>query len=83
MTNEQNNAFMNDPRRIEAQKRLDKVIRHIQADVNTDGSAMYYLTVLPVLMKELSDAYENLSIVEAAIEAEITEKVRFHGFTAS
>lgn len=82
MNSEQNNAFMNSPRRIEAQKRLDKIVRHIQADVKSDGNAMYYLTVLPQLLKELSDAYENFSMVEATVEAEITGKTRYHGYAA-
>lgn len=74
MNNEQNIAFINNPLRVEAKKRLDMATRRIQSDIKSGGSAMYYLTVLPQLLKELSDAYENLSVVEATIEAKITGK---------
>ncbi len=76
MTDEQNIAFMNDPRRIVAQKRLDKIVHHIQADLRFDGgNAGYYLTVLPPLIKELEAANENLSVVEATVAAEITGQI--------
>ena len=75
MTSEQNFCYMNDPRRIEAQKRLDDIVRRIQADTKSNGTALYYLTVLPQLLKELSSAYENLSVVEATVEAEVTGKL--------
>ena len=75
LDNEQNLAFMNDPRRIAAQKRLDDIVSNIQADVKSNGNAMYYLTVLPPLLKELERAYEDLSVVEATIIAEVTEKI--------
>lgn len=78
MTAEQNIAFMNDKRRVEAQNRLDKIVAHIQNDISAQGNALYYMTVLPQLLKSLSDEYENLSTVEAMVEAEVTGKKRFH-----
>ena len=82
MNNEQNIAFMNDSRRVEAQNRLNKAVSSIQASLKFNGNAMYYLTVLPQKLKELSEAYENLSIVEASVESEITGHVGFHRYTA-
>lgn len=82
MNAEQNIVFMNDKRRIEAQNKLDKIVRHIQQDIFSSGSAQYYLSTLPQLMKELSDAYENLAVVEATVESEITGKIRYHGYAA-
>lgn len=79
MTAEQNIAFMNDKRRVEAQKQLDKIVKHIQSDISFEGTAQYYMTVLPQMLKSLSDAYENLATVEAIVEAEITSKTRYHG----
>ena len=79
MNDELNRAFMNDPRRIEAEKRLHEAVRQIQISLKLDGNAGYYLTVLPPKMKELEDANENLILVEAAIEAELTGSERWHG----
>jgi len=79
MNDEQNRAFMNDPRRIEAEKRLHEAVRQIQISLKLDGNAGYYLTVLPPKMKELEDANENLILVEAAIEAELTGSERWNG----
>lgn len=75
MTDAQNLSFMGDPRRIAAQKRINDIVSRIQADVKSDGNAMYYMTVLPPLLKELEGAYENLSVVEATVEAEVTGKI--------
>lgn len=75
LNDEQNLAFMNDYRRIEAQKRLNNIVSRIQVDVTSNGNAMYYLTVLPPLLKELERAYEDLSVVEATIIAEFAEKI--------
>lgn len=78
LNNEQSIEFMNDKRRINAQARLDNAVKRIQSSVKFDGNAGYYLAVLPQYLKELENAYENLSIVEATVEAEITGKKRFH-----
>ena len=43
--------------------------------MKSDGNAMYYLTVLPPLLKELERAYEDLSVVEAAIISEFAAKI--------
>lgn len=74
LTNEQNLVFMNDPRRVAAQSALDEIVRHIQEDIKSNGNAMYYMTILPTLLKKLNEAYEELAIVEAAVEAEIAGK---------
>ena len=57
-------------RRIAAKKQVDKIINHIRCDLEFDGTAQYYLTVLPPLLNKLSAAYEELTIAEAAAEAE-------------
>ena len=75
LNDEQNLAFMNDPRRITAQKRLDEAVQRIRDNVKFDGNAMYYLTVLPPMLKKLSAAYENLSTVEATVMAEIADRM--------
>lgn len=79
LNNEQNITFMNDPRRIAAQREVDEIIRHISTDLKFDGNAMYYLTVLPPILKKLETAMENLSIVEASVTSEILNQNRFHG----
>lgn len=75
LNDEQNLAFMNSFRRIKAQKKLNNIISKIHVDVKSDGNAMYYLTVLPPLLKELERAYEDLSVVEATIIAEFAAKI--------
>lgn len=75
LNNEQNIAFMNNERRIEAQKKLDDLVRHIQCDLKLDGSAEYYLKVLPPILKRLEEAYENLIVTEATVQAELLGKV--------
>lgn len=79
LNNEQNIVFANDPRRVEAEKRLHEAVRQIQISLKLDGNAGYYLTVLPPKMKELEAANENLILVEAAIETELTGSERWHG----
>lgn len=79
LNDEQNTAFVNDPSRIEAEKRLHEAVRQIQISLKLDGNAGYYLTVLPPKMKELEEANENLILVEAAIETELTGSNRWHG----
>ena len=79
LNDEQNLQFANDPRRVEAEKRLREAVRQIQISLKFDGNADYYLNVLPPKMKELEDANENLIVIEATVEAEITEKERWHG----
>lgn len=71
LNDEQNLAFMNDPRRREAEKELHDIVRHIRTDIKADGNAMYYLTVLPPLIKKLETANENLNIIEAKILCEM------------
>lgn len=75
LTNEQNLAFMSDPRRVAAQKQLNEAVFHISDSVKSDGSAGYYLTVLPPLLHRLAAAVENLAVVEAMVEAEIAGKI--------
>lgn len=76
LTNEQNLAFMSDPRRIAAQKQLNEAVFHISDSVKSSRhSAGYYLTVLPPLLKSLAAAVENLTVVEAMVEAEIAGKI--------
>lgn len=80
LNEEQNIAFMNDPRRIDAEKKVRGLVHHIQASVKSDcPNADYYLSILPPLINQLSDAYENLSVVEATVEAELLSKERWHG----
>lgn len=74
LTDEQNIAFMNDPRRIAAQQELDSIRRKISENVKFDGTAMYYLSVLPPLLVKLEKAYENLNIVEATVQHEILKE---------
>lgn len=74
LDNEKNLAFMEHPERIAAQKEVDKVVRNVSADVKANGNAMYYLTVLPPLLKRLETAVENLNIVEAKLIAELQEE---------
>lgn len=73
MNDEQNCKFMNDPRRVEAQKELDSIRHSISVNVKFNGTAQYYLTILPPLLKRLEQAMENLNIVEATIEYEILQ----------
>ncbi len=75
LSNEQNLAFMNDPRRVAAQKELDKIVHRIQADIKSNGNAMYYMTVLPPLLKELEVSYETITLVEASVMAEIAGQI--------
>lgn len=79
LNDEQNIAYVNDPRRVEAEKRLHEAVRRIQECLKFDGNAGYYLTVLPPRMKELEAANENLNVIEATVMAEITGKERWHG----
>lgn len=74
LTDEENIRYHNDRRIIEAQKRLDDALRRIRASLKSDGSAGYYLTVLPVYLRELEAANENLTVTEATVEAEIAEE---------
>ena len=74
MGDKQNQEFMNDPRRIAAEKELDDIVKHIQCNLKFDGNAMYYLTTLPPLLKKLEAAYENLSVVEATIIARLQKE---------
>lgn len=76
LSDEQNLAFMNDPRRLKAEKELHDIVRHISADIKTDGNAMYYLTVLPPLIKKLETANENLNLIEAQILCEMEEQTK-------
>lgn len=71
LDSEKNLAFMSHPERVAAQKELDEAVRHIQTDIKADGNALYYLTILPPLLKKLEAAVESLNIVEAKIIAEL------------
>ncbi len=79
LNDEQNIAFANDPRRVAAQNRLNRAVKRIHDCLDFQGNAEYYLMVLPGSLKELEDANENLILVEAAIEAELTGSERWHG----
>lgn len=69
MSDEQNLKFMNDKRRLEAQERLDIALKNVR-DIQT-LSAQTVLIYMPSALKILNEAYENLNIVEAQVEAEI------------
>ena len=70
LQDEQNLWVMSQPKHIAAEKQLEKAKAHIVNDIALDGSAEYYLKVLPSLLKRLEDAYVNLIEVEAVLEAE-------------
>lgn len=74
LNDEQNLAFMNDPRRVAAQKELDDAVESIRSCVEL-ASAMTILTHIHQATKRLQAAYENLSIVEATVIAEVTGKI--------
>ena len=76
MDDERNPLIMNDPRRVSAQSELDAIVRHIQTDISTGGSAQYYLTVLPLLLERLKKAYDNLIVLEATLLAELEKQSR-------
>lgn len=69
LTDEQNMAFMNDPRRVKARERLDKALKHIE-EIKT-LSAQVILTIMPPALKELETAYNELIITETQVECEI------------
>jgi|GEM_PF-1309622 len=71
LDSEKNLTFMNHPERVAAQKELDEAVLRISTDIKVGGSAMYYLTILPPILKKLEAAVENLNIVEAKIIAEL------------
>ena len=71
LDDERNIAFMSDPRRIAAQEEMDGIIRHIVVDLKSNGSATYYLTVLPPLLKKLEAACEKLNLIETQIICEL------------
>lgn len=64
--------FINHPERVAADNRLRKALKHIE-EIKT-LSAQTILICMPPALKELSDAYENLNITEATIEAELLKK---------
>ena len=78
LNDEQNLAFVNDPRRVAAQKELDDAKHMIEISLRPDASANYYLSVLPQRLKRLEEASENLAVVEATVEAELLEQHRYH-----
>ena len=78
LNDEQNLAFANDPRRIAAEKKVQGIVHHIQNDIRFDGTAQYYLSVLPPLLKDLDAAYTDFVVVEATVQAEILEKIKDH-----
>lgn len=69
MNNEKNLEFITNKERLEADARLRKALKHIE-DIKT-LSAQTVLMCMPPAMKELSDAYENLIIIEAKIANEL------------
>lgn len=73
MNDKQNLEFMNHPDLVAAQKRLADAKRRVRS-VQTIGPAQVILTLMPPAMKELAAAYENLKIVEARLEYEITTR---------
>ena len=76
MDDERNLLIMNDPRRVSVQSEMDAIVRHIQTDISTGGNAQYYLTVLPLLLERLKQAYDNLTSVEAILLAELEKQSR-------
>lgn len=71
LDSDKNLAFVNDPRRVSAQKEVDDLVRHIEADVKAGGSVQYLLSVLPPLLNRLEAAYTSLITVEAKIRLEL------------
>ena len=71
LDSEKNLTFMNHPERVAAKKELDEAVLRISTDIKVGGSAMYYLTILPPLLKKLEAAMESLNIVEAKIIADL------------
>lgn len=69
--NEENKKFISDPERMTAERRVRDLVNRIQASVKFDGNAEYYLTVLPPILKQLEEAYENLTVIEATVQARI------------
>lgn len=61
LDSEKNLTFMNHPERVAAQKELDEAVLRISTDIKVGGSAMYYLTILPPILKKLEAAVENLN----------------------
>lgn len=76
LNDEQNIAFMKDPRRVAAENELHSILHHIHSDICMHGSAQYYLTVLPPLLKKLEASYENFNIVEETVKNEILNKCK-------
>lgn len=79
LSNDQNLEFINNPSRVAAEKRLHEAVRQIVISLKNDGNAGYYLTVLPPKIRELEVANDNLIMIEAALEAELAGKQRWHG----
>lgn len=75
LNNDQNAAFMNDPRLVAAEKALHEAVDKIRDSLVFNGTAGYYLSVLPPLLKRLEEADEHLTIVAATVEAEILGKI--------
>lgn len=68
LSDEKNLEFMNNKERLEADARLRKALKHIE-EIKT-LSAQTILICMPPALKELSEAYENLNIIEARLEFE-------------
>lgn len=72
LNDEQNLAFVNNPERLAAEKEMRDTVKLIQTSVKSDcANAGYYLTVLPMYLKRLENAVENLNKVEAKVQAQI------------
>ena len=72
LTDEQNIAFMNDPRRVKAQKQLDKALKQIK-EIGT-LSAKTILMIMPHALKELDTAYNELIITEEEYQSALSNR---------
>lgn len=72
LNDRQNLEFMNHPDRVIAQKRLNATMERMRMTQTLSAQAV--LTCMPIVLKQLSDDYENLIAVEAKVEAEILAK---------
>lgn len=72
MTDAQNIAFMNNPERLAAEKRVKDAKERVRS-VQTCTAAQVILTIMPPALKELERAYEDLQSIEARLWVEITQ----------
>nr|WP_304956177.1 hypothetical protein [uncultured Acetatifactor sp.] len=69
-----NLEFVNNPDRIEAEKKMHDVVDRIRDEQRFQGNAHYYLTIMPGLLKKLEKARDELTILEAKLEYELGQK---------